>query len=156
MDLTTCSAVVSGGAGGLGGATSRRLVQLGVGVVVFDPDGEKGATLANELGALSRATRTTTPSSPVPFQPSVSWRLLDCRERRRRADPSAAHCGPGRYASWRTRRARTTYVSSTRTSSTNQGQFSSPQGRSRLSAKAACVRGPMTTTRASRRTGTSP
>ena len=50
MDLTTCSAVVSGGAGGLGGATSRRLVQLGVGVVVFDPDGEKGATLANELG----------------------------------------------------------------------------------------------------------
>jgi NAD(P)-dependent dehydrogenase (short-subunit alcohol dehydrogenase family) len=57
MDLTKCSAVVSGGAGGLGGATSRRLVQLGIGIVVFDPDAEKGATLANELGERATAVQ---------------------------------------------------------------------------------------------------
>jgi NAD(P)-dependent dehydrogenase (short-subunit alcohol dehydrogenase family) len=49
MDLKKCSAVVSGGAGGLGGATSRRLAELGVGVVIFDPDGERAVNLANEL-----------------------------------------------------------------------------------------------------------
>jgi NAD(P)-dependent dehydrogenase (short-subunit alcohol dehydrogenase family) len=50
MELTRCSAVVNGGAGGLGGATARRLVELGVGVVVFDPDGERARALAAELG----------------------------------------------------------------------------------------------------------
>lgn len=50
MDFAKCSAVVSGGAGGLGGATSRRLVELGMGVAVFDPDGERAAALAKALG----------------------------------------------------------------------------------------------------------
>jgi 3-hydroxyacyl-CoA dehydrogenase / 3-hydroxy-2-methylbutyryl-CoA dehydrogenase len=38
MDLVGCSALVTGGAGGLGGATSRRLLERGVAVVVFEPD----------------------------------------------------------------------------------------------------------------------
>ncbi|MBW8786026.1 MAG: SDR family NAD(P)-dependent oxidoreductase [Novosphingobium sp.] len=50
MDLRQCSAVVSGGAGGLGGATSRRLVELGVAVVIFEPELGRAAALAAELG----------------------------------------------------------------------------------------------------------
>ena len=50
MDFSQCSAVVSGGAGGLGGATSRRLIELGVGVVIFDPASDRAAALADELG----------------------------------------------------------------------------------------------------------
>lgn len=50
MDLAGRSAVVAGGAGGLGSATVRHLAGLGVGVVVLDPDAEKGASLADELG----------------------------------------------------------------------------------------------------------
>jgi 3-hydroxyacyl-CoA dehydrogenase / 3-hydroxy-2-methylbutyryl-CoA dehydrogenase len=44
MDLTGRSAVVAGGAGGLGGATVRRLVARGVGVVVLDPAIDPSAT----------------------------------------------------------------------------------------------------------------
>lgn len=50
MKFNTCSAVVSGGAGGLGGATSRRLVEMGVGVVIFEPEIERARALADELG----------------------------------------------------------------------------------------------------------
>ena len=50
MDLNGRSALVTGGAGGLGAATVRRLVDLGVGVAVFDRDAERAAELAKELG----------------------------------------------------------------------------------------------------------
>lgn len=50
MDLTRRSAIVAGGAGGLGGATTRHLVGLGVGAVILDPDEEKAAALVSELG----------------------------------------------------------------------------------------------------------
>ena len=50
MKLNTCSAIISGGAGGLGGATARRLVELGAGVVVFEPELARAAALAAELG----------------------------------------------------------------------------------------------------------
>ena len=55
MDLNGRSAVVTGGAGGLGAATVRHLVGLGVGVAVFDRDGERAATLAKELGNAATA-----------------------------------------------------------------------------------------------------
>src|SRR4051812_18873638 len=55
MDLNGRSALVTGGAGGLGGATVRHLVDLGVGVVIFDRDGERAATLAKELGDAAAA-----------------------------------------------------------------------------------------------------
>jgi len=41
---------VTGGAGGLGAATVRRLVESGCGVAVFDRDGERATALAEELG----------------------------------------------------------------------------------------------------------
>ena len=50
MDFAGHSALVSGGAGGLGGATVRRLVALGMGVVVFEPDGDRASAFAAEFG----------------------------------------------------------------------------------------------------------
>jgi NAD(P)-dependent dehydrogenase (short-subunit alcohol dehydrogenase family) len=50
MDLDGRSALVTGGAGGLGAATVRRLVELGVGVAIFDRDGERAGEIAAELG----------------------------------------------------------------------------------------------------------
>lgn len=51
MDLAGRSAIVTGGAGGLGAATVRHLVSLGVGTVVFDRDQERAEALATELGS---------------------------------------------------------------------------------------------------------
>ena len=51
MDLKGRSALVTGGAGGLGAATVRRLVEVGVGVAVFDRDEPRAKSLASELGA---------------------------------------------------------------------------------------------------------
>jgi NAD(P)-dependent dehydrogenase (short-subunit alcohol dehydrogenase family) len=50
MQLDGRSAVIAGGAGGLGSATVRRLAAQGVAVVVLDPDAERAATLTAELG----------------------------------------------------------------------------------------------------------
>ena len=50
MDLEGKSAVVTGGAGGLGAATVRRLVSAGMRVVVFDRDDVAVKSLADELG----------------------------------------------------------------------------------------------------------
>jgi NAD(P)-dependent dehydrogenase (short-subunit alcohol dehydrogenase family) len=45
------SALVTGGAGGLGAATVRRLVERGMGVAIFDRDAGRAKALAAELGA---------------------------------------------------------------------------------------------------------
>lgn len=45
------SALISGGAGGLGGATAKRLVDLGMQVVVFEPDEARAVSFAKELGS---------------------------------------------------------------------------------------------------------
>lgn len=50
MDLQGRSAIVTGGAGGLGSATVRRLAARGMGIVVFDRDGDRAAGLAKEIG----------------------------------------------------------------------------------------------------------
>jgi NAD(P)-dependent dehydrogenase (short-subunit alcohol dehydrogenase family) len=50
MKLEQCSAVVSGGAGGLGGATSRKLAALGVKVVVFEPNLAHAKSLTDQIG----------------------------------------------------------------------------------------------------------
>ncbi len=50
MNLQGRSAIVTGGAGGLGSATVRRLKGLGLGVVVFDLDADRADVLAKELG----------------------------------------------------------------------------------------------------------
>jgi NAD(P)-dependent dehydrogenase (short-subunit alcohol dehydrogenase family) len=50
MNLEGASAVVTGGAGGLGEATVRRLVAAGAAVVVADFAGDRAKALADELG----------------------------------------------------------------------------------------------------------
>lgn len=50
MDLSGRSAIVTGGAGGLGAATVRHLVARGVRTVVFDINHDNAAALAKELG----------------------------------------------------------------------------------------------------------
>ncbi|MGI5242250.1 SDR family NAD(P)-dependent oxidoreductase [Dactylosporangium sp. CA-139066] len=51
MDLAGISALVTGGASGLGLATARRLVKQGARVVILDLPGSAGAQVADELGA---------------------------------------------------------------------------------------------------------
>jgi NAD(P)-dependent dehydrogenase (short-subunit alcohol dehydrogenase family) len=50
MDIVGKSAIVTGGAGGLGEATVRRLNAQGAGVVIFDRDLAGATALAQELG----------------------------------------------------------------------------------------------------------
>lgn len=50
MEITGSAAVVTGGAGGLGEATVRRLAAAGAKVVIADLAAEKGTALADELG----------------------------------------------------------------------------------------------------------
>ena len=53
MDITGTSALVTGGASGLGLATVRALVDRGVNVVMLDLDGSSGAKKCEELGPLA-------------------------------------------------------------------------------------------------------
>ena len=52
MELKGLSAVVTGGASGLGAATARRLAAEGVKVAIFDMNAEKGEAIARELGGV--------------------------------------------------------------------------------------------------------
>ncbi|MDX1991043.1 MAG: 3-hydroxyacyl-CoA dehydrogenase [bacterium] len=54
MIIKGITALVTGGASGLGGATVTRLAQQGANVVILDRDAEKGAALAAEIGAKAR------------------------------------------------------------------------------------------------------
>lgn len=55
MNLEAASALVSGGAGGLGGATCRRLAELGVHVVILEPELARAEALAAEIGPRATA-----------------------------------------------------------------------------------------------------
>jgi NAD(P)-dependent dehydrogenase (short-subunit alcohol dehydrogenase family) len=59
MDLSRTSAIVTGGASGLGAATSRLLSERGVRVVVADVQEEKGTQLAKEIGGVFAPTDVT-------------------------------------------------------------------------------------------------
>jgi NAD(P)-dependent dehydrogenase (short-subunit alcohol dehydrogenase family) len=50
MELAGKSVIVTGGAGGLGGATAQHLAKLGAAVVVLDLDGERARAIAAEHG----------------------------------------------------------------------------------------------------------
>ncbi len=54
MELKEVTALVTGGASGLGEATVRRFVQQGANVVIVDVNAERGNALAQELGANAR------------------------------------------------------------------------------------------------------
>ncbi|MDE2486515.1 MAG: SDR family NAD(P)-dependent oxidoreductase [Alphaproteobacteria bacterium] len=58
MDLTDASALVTGGAGGFGGATVRRLAERGARVVIADMHAERGEALAKEVGKGAVFVRT--------------------------------------------------------------------------------------------------
>jgi NAD(P)-dependent dehydrogenase (short-subunit alcohol dehydrogenase family) len=51
MDISNGSVLVTGGAGGFGGATARRLAAKGAKVVLADVADERGEALASELGS---------------------------------------------------------------------------------------------------------
>lgn len=50
MKISECSAVVTGGASGLGEATARALAAAGAQVALFDLNEERGQSVANEIG----------------------------------------------------------------------------------------------------------
>jgi NAD(P)-dependent dehydrogenase (short-subunit alcohol dehydrogenase family) len=58
MELNGSAALVTGGAGGLGEATVRRLVGAGANVVIADLAVEKGQALADELGPAAAFVET--------------------------------------------------------------------------------------------------
>ena len=63
----TISAVVTGGASGLGGATARMLAAHGVKVAIFDVNEELGEAVAHEIGGVfCKANVTSTPRSTQP------------------------------------------------------------------------------------------
>lgn len=62
MDLTGASALVTGGASGLGLATARRLAAAGAAVTIVDLPGSAGAEIAAELGGTFAAADVTDPA----------------------------------------------------------------------------------------------
>ena len=58
MQLINATAIVTGGASGLGEATARMLVANGANVVILDLNDERGNALADELGTRARFHRT--------------------------------------------------------------------------------------------------
>jgi NAD(P)-dependent dehydrogenase (short-subunit alcohol dehydrogenase family) len=65
MDLNGTSAVVTGGASGLGAATARLLAERGVRVVVADLQEDKGTELAKEIGGIFAQTDVTNPENVI-------------------------------------------------------------------------------------------
>jgi NAD(P)-dependent dehydrogenase (short-subunit alcohol dehydrogenase family) len=50
MDLNNTTAIVTGGASGMGEATARRLAEVGATVIILDRDADKGEQVAADLG----------------------------------------------------------------------------------------------------------
>jgi NAD(P)-dependent dehydrogenase (short-subunit alcohol dehydrogenase family) len=65
MELSGTSAIVTGGASGLGEATARLLAERGVRVVVADLQEDKGTALAKEIGGLFAQTDVTNTESVI-------------------------------------------------------------------------------------------
>jgi NAD(P)-dependent dehydrogenase (short-subunit alcohol dehydrogenase family) len=65
MDLNGISAIVTGGASGLGAATARALAAGGAAVVVADVQDEKGEALAQQIGGVFAHTDVTATDSII-------------------------------------------------------------------------------------------
>jgi len=83
MELTNTSALITGGASGLGESTARQLAKRGVRVLLADLNAEKGEALASELGGTFASCDVTdtdqvigaieTASSMAPL-----WSVVNC------------------------------------------------------------------------------
>lgn len=60
---SSCSAIVTGGASGLGAATARMLADQGAKVALFDRDAERGEAVARDIGGLFCACDVTSDAS---------------------------------------------------------------------------------------------
>ena len=83
MELNGTSAIVTGGASGLGEATARLLTQRGVKVVVADLQADKGEPLAKELGGTFVATDVANPEQVIAAVEAAKelgplWSLVNC------------------------------------------------------------------------------
>ena len=65
MDINGVAAIVTGGASGLGGATSRLLAQRGARVVIVDMKDDKGQKLAGEIGGVFCHADVTNPDEVI-------------------------------------------------------------------------------------------
>ena len=63
MDMTGLSAIVTGGASGLGAETSRHLARAGAKVAVFDVNRELAKAVADEIGGLAVNCDVASPAS---------------------------------------------------------------------------------------------
>lgn len=61
MDISGASALVTGGASGLGLATARRLAAAGAAVTIIDLPNSAGADVAEELGGTFAPADVTSP-----------------------------------------------------------------------------------------------
>ena len=76
MEIRNCTALVTGGASGLGAAVVRRIVSAGGNVAIFDVQEEKGNQLASELGPSVMFCKTD-----VTSEASVNQSIAAARER---------------------------------------------------------------------------
>jgi NAD(P)-dependent dehydrogenase (short-subunit alcohol dehydrogenase family) len=65
MDITNCSALVTGGASGIGEAAARLLAARGAKVVIADMQDDKGKALATELGGAFCHVDVTNPDEVI-------------------------------------------------------------------------------------------
>ena len=80
MRIEGASAVVAGGASGLGAATARALHGSGASLVIADLNADKGRALAAELGERASFVEANV-MEPEPVQAAVEIGRASCRER---------------------------------------------------------------------------
>ena len=83
MELGGTSAVVTGGASGLGAATARLLAEYGATVVIADPQGDKGEPLAKEIDGVFAETDVSNTEQVVAAIEAATaraplWSLVNC------------------------------------------------------------------------------
>ena len=97
-NIKGASALVSGGASGLGEATVRRLHEGGTAVTIADLNGEKGEALAAELGPRARFIETDVTDESAVARPGRGRRPGHPAAVTRPPAPPNSHAVPHRNA----------------------------------------------------------